>query len=297
MRRSKLSIILGVGASSVLGLGCAAVEEPPASSIQPLQIGQRTCATREPTAEEKAADQRAMNERFRMSNAERGQRRRAAVTVNTYVHVLWDPADLTTKVPPRMVNDQISVLTGAFRDHGFVFELAELNYVENPKWATECHKVGVEKQFKAALRRGTAQDLNFYVCRLGANLLGYATFPPWYAKDPSRDGVVVLDQSLPGGSATNYDEGDTGTHEVGHWLGLYHTFQGGCTGDGDLISDTPPEASPAFGCPIGRDTCAGGGEDPIHNFMDYTYDDCMFEFTEGQGSRMNAQWETYRADL
>lgn len=119
-----------------------------------------------------------------------------------------------------------------------------------------------QTNMKNALRSGTVSTLNIYsVGFTASDLLGFTTLPADYASNPQDDGVVVLYSSLPGGSSQDFNLGRTSTHEVGHWVGLYHTFQDGCEGPGDYVADTPAEATPASGCPAGRHTCTGPGVD------------------------------------
>ncbi|WP_425455267.1 zinc metalloprotease [Allorhizocola rhizosphaerae] len=218
----------------------------------------------------------------------------AAITIPVVWHVISeDGTRANGNISDTMINSQITVLNQAFATAGFGFNLQTVNRVTNPAWYPIVYGSSTEKQMKAALRVGGAGTLNVYSGDLSDDLLGWATFPK--SKINSTDGVVILAESVPGGSAAPYNLGDTATHEVGHWLNLYHTFQGGCKGQGDQVSDTPAEASPAFGCPAGRDTCTGTGADPINNFMDYTDDACMDHFTPGQATRMLNAWNAFRA--
>jgi len=142
--------------------------------------------------------------------------------------------------------------------------------------------------------------VNVWVMSLGGGLLGYAQFPnmsgvgglPSDNGPAETDGVVVLYNSVgsstvPFPGASPYDLGRTLTHELGHFFGLLHTFQGGCGANNDFCDDTPKVASPSFGCPTGRTTCSGSVA-MIENYMDYSDDACMNIFTIDQKARIQA---------
>lgn len=255
----------------------------------------------QPTSDEVAAMERDFADKKAQRRAELAPEVSGG-TVNVYFHVVNKGTGIANgDVSDAMIRDQIDVLNNAYGPQwGWNFNLVSTDRTTNATWYANCYGSS-ETAMKNALHKGTAKDLNIYSCNPSGGILGYATFPSGYASAPLKDGVVVLYSSLPGGSAAPYNLGDTATHEVGHWMGLYHTFQGGCaknaTSGGDLVADTPAERSPAYGCPLNRDTCSGArfpGEDPTENFMDYTDDACMFLFTQGQDTRMDAQFTTYR---
>lgn len=243
--------------------------------LKGLRCGTRIVYEDEVVAIEKAR-QSWLRETFRSSARPPGG---GAPTVNVYFHVLKkDETAEGGNIPDSWITAQMNVLNNAFTN--FNFNLVSVDRTTNATWFNG----GAEKSMKSALRDGTCADLNVYSLKPKSNLLGYAYFPSDCAKFKVWDGVVIHYQTLPGGPLDPYNEGDTLTHEAGHWVGLYHTFQGGCNEPGDQIADTPAEASAAFGCPNGRDTCAAPGLDPITNFMDYTDDACMFEFSAGQNT-------------
>ncbi len=276
--------------------------EQPGYQLTPIQLQPdfQRCSTIEPSDEEKTVIDAEIAQH--LESPKLGVTRQAVTggTIDVYVHVINNGTSAAQgNVSDQQINSQINILNAAYASSGWAFNLVSTDRTTNAAWYT-CGGGTCETQLKNALRQGKADDLNFYTNNMGGGLLGWATFPSSYASQPKMDGVMILFSSLPGGSAAPYNLGDTATHEVGHWMGLYHTFQGGCnrqTAGGDGISDTPAEKSPAYGCPVNRDTCTGTrfpGVDPITNFMDYTDDSCMDRFSVGQDARMDAMFTTYR---
>lgn len=291
------------GKSGASLLAVAALSAMPFAQAQDSLA--RRCGTVHPTKlVSDALDKQVRS--FKKAKADRGQdaeRAAGSVTVPVWVHVIRKGTGVSNgDITDKMIDDQIAVLNASYSsgtggaDTPFRFVKAGVTRTTNATWYTGCYGAS-ESAMKSATRVGGAETLNMWTCSPSGGILGYATFPWSYNSAPSKDGVVILHSSMPGGSATPYNLGDTATHEVGHWLGLYHTFQGGCAGQGDSVSDTPAERSPAYGCPIGRNSCSGKkypGNDPIRNFMDYTDDSCMYEFTAGQAARADSMDDLYR---
>jgi hypothetical protein len=213
-------------------------------------------------------------------------------------------------VSKKRVRAQVRVLNRAFAGRTspraantpFRFRINSIDRTRNTGWynASIFNKEGriQHREMRRELHVGNARHLNMYTVGPKFQLLGYATLPS--GKQPKLDAVVMWNASLPGGAGnlgpgSVYNRGDTGTHEVGHWLNLYHTFTGSCGRLNDYVTDTPRQraAATVFEEDPTLDTCKPHGpktRDPVRNFMNYTDDPFMDNFTRGQRDRMNTAW-------
>lgn len=218
-----------------------------------------------------------------------------------FVHVVNGSAGSVTE---QQRVEQVAILNAAFAFRGFEFcydpegayppEIAD-----NSVWFKMNNGSISEKACKQAYNKSSDRVLNFYTCDpLDAGLSGWASFPfpvDDNPVDPQLDGITVRYTTLPGDSAV---------HEVGHWLGLFHTFQNTSTcpernsdSEGDLCVDTQAHQFQDNGCPDRGPSCDDGESSPIHNYMNYTSDACRNEFTSGQGNRMSFIVAQYRPNL
>lgn len=208
-------------------------------------------------------------------------------------------------LPDRQLKAQVALLNRTYAPASIQFKIADVNLHENESWFHHEPGSDAEVEMKTTLGTDTAGSLNIYTAEPGGGLLGYATFPWWYAYTPQLDGVVIHHASLPNAARPwvnqpwPFDLGMTAVHEVGHWAGLYHTFQGGCEAPGDDIVDTAYEQNSATGCPLGQPSVCPGETrfDPVENYMDYSDDSCMKHFTPLQYQRVKDMVGYYRYQL
>ena len=271
------------------------------------RVGHGTDPARDPNTLSQAQVD-AMEGRAARLAAQRGSTARTdgSVTVPVHVHVLvrdngsGDVAGWRIKRQIGVLNEAFSGRTSADAvNTPFRFRLVSVDRTRNTDWYNMDEQDSL--QARRALRIGDATHLNFYVTNFAGDLeglLGFATFPESYRSAPKLDGAVMLNESLPGGDAVygkfNYALGDTAVHEVGHWMNLYHTFQGSCSDTNDYVTDTPLQKADTnvFYCNPNQNTCGGPStpKDPVKNFMNYVDDECMNQFTWGQRDRMDFSW-------
>lgn len=235
------------------------------------------------------------------------------IIVKVHWHIIQSLTDKTKQAAHDSIIKTIAVLNADFSTSSFEFELLNIVYTPQPLISS----LEALAQLKSGLRIGSATTLNVYSGILPSTILGHATFPQDYSTEPLNDGVSVTTGSLASSLFANM-LGRTLTHEVntsiglfntkvGHWLGLYHTFNDGCAFPNDFVADTRPQAQETIGCPINIKTCSRDDFDTLdkvrydeinalkpfdmtENFMDYTDDVCMKSFTKGQIERMNVLW-------
>ncbi len=237
---------------------------------------------------------------------------RTVINIPVVVHVVYNTS--TQNVSNAMIQAQINVLNADFRklnadvanapalfaplaaDSEINFSLAQRDPNGNAttgitRTQTTLTSFTSNNYMKYTAQGGhdgwpSSQYLNIWICNLGGGLLGYAQFPGGSA---TTDGVVLLYSSLPGGNFAPYNLGRTATHEVGHWLNLRHIWGDMACGT-DYVADTPTHDNYNDGCPSypHYSTCTGTPVEMTMNYMDYTYDACMYMFTAGQKTRMSA---------
>ncbi|EEY21773.1 metalloprotease [Verticillium alfalfae VaMs.102] len=256
------------------------------------QVPARLCGTAQPTMDDLVI---AAGLAAEGKDNRRGLHPEDPIVVPTLFHVLAINETVAGGyLTEKSLQDQLDVMNADFGPSNVIFNLTATTRTVNRRWAQDLDEIPMRR----ALRQGGQETLNIYFMPYVSGYLGYCTFPNFWDAGSDEfiyDGCAVLSDSLPGGSLARYNLGRTATHEIGHWFDLFHTFSGGCGCVGDMIHDTPAMLNATGGCPVGKDTCPDRpGLDPIHNYMDYSDDACMNEFTPGQNFRMRSAWYNIR---
>lgn len=226
------------------------------------------------------------------------------VNIDAVFHIVASN-DMKDAITNDMPSGQIDALNTAYNPYNFHFNLINTTWTVNDTWAAADNDHLAD--MKTSLRQGTYTTLNIYFQTDIKKVLGHCTLPSALSANRANglawvnDGCNVNAHTMPNGLMDGYNMGGTAIHETGHWLGLLHTFEGkACTGPGDYIDDTPVESTPTDGCPTSpaKKSCPDQQKadeaDPIHNYMDYSIDECYEGFTVQQVKRMHDMWKLYR---
>ena len=188
------------------------------------------CGTRKPDEAQQASDDEVVKKWKEKNKAKNGNRElQEAIDVRVVMHLIYPVGNPNANevIKNNNAQAQVDVLQAAYQGvFNFLLDPDDVKTWESNAWWGISAGSTEERNMKTSTREGDCSTLNLWYTRLSGGLLGWATFPSWCASDQADDGAVNLDRSAIGGSAFPYNKGDTATHEVGHWLGLYHTFQG-----------------------------------------------------------------------
>jgi len=301
-RRARIVFVSAIAMATLPGLSAA----PVAAAVIAQESGSSVCApeTNDVHSTARGGPKREPHLKQTAVEVTRSAKSSAgfSATVRVHFHVVY--AGNVGNISKKIIDDQITVLNNTFAGGeggpktGFKFVLASVDRTKNKTFFNAGPETAQEKAMKTKLHKGGRDVLNLYSTS-GAGYLGWAYFPNLSDEELYLDGVVMDWKSMRGASTAyqgQYDQGEAATHEVGHWLNLYHVFEG-CADPGDYVADTPPQSVPSSGCPVGKDSCPDKpGLDSIHNYMDYSFDQCYFKFTLGQRQRMQDAWEALRAN-
>ncbi|CAF9926746.1 MAG: hypothetical protein HETSPECPRED_006413 [Heterodermia speciosa] len=232
-----------------------------------------------------------------------------------------------------LVANQSDVLNTAYSSFNITFRTQPYTYTIHDSWATDLDDKAMKTALRQG--NYSALNIYFQTNlstpspagTMASTLLGYCTLPTNVTYTPAscppqnrtdsgqcqkiplatstyiNDGCNVLAATMPNNGLDSYQQGKTAVHEVGHWFGLLHTFMGeSCdpSDPGDFVDDTAQESASTDGCPplegYTKDSCPDSpGTDPVHNFMDYSNDECYTDFTDDQKLRMVNMWNLYRS--
>ena len=225
------------------------------------------------------------------------------ISIPIIFHLIRPYGEEVFPINQTTLESQVDSLNSAFSGSVFQFYMAGYTRTTSSTWINIAPSSTFLEDMTSELAIDPKHAINVYV---GQVTYSFATFPWDWSETSTNNGIFLDYTSLPGGSMEDYGEGNWGIHEMGHYLGLYHTWQatddgqGGCTtaDGGDLVDDTPYARNPTSGCPSLKNTCPNlSGNDPIHNYMDYSCDTCRTHFTPDQFDRMNAVTGQYRPNL